>query len=56
MNTILLVVLVLILLFVCVEEIRAHRKHERILTLMHSDLAHGMEEVRAKVDGGTRPK
>lgn len=58
MTILILIALVLLILF-AIAEVRAHRKHEAIQTVIHSEVAAlktGIEKLDAKFDGGAIPK
>lgn len=35
-----------------VERVRANRKHEKIMTIIHADITKRLETIEAKIDGG----
>lgn len=39
-----------------VERVRANRKHEKIMTIIHADITKRLETIEAKIDGGSIPK
>lgn len=39
-----------------VERVRANRKHEKIMTVIHADITKRLETIEAKIDGGSLPK
>ena len=61
MSILILIALAVLLLF-ALAEVRAHRKHVSIQTVLHAELSQGVadlktaiEKVDAKFDGGTEP-
>ena len=58
MNLVILIALAVLLLF-ALAEVRAHRKHLSIQTVIHSEVSAVKADVAkldAKIDGGTIPK
>lgn len=57
--TILILIALAILILFAIAEVRAHRKHESIQTVIHSEFAAlktDIEKLDAKFDGGSIPK
>lgn len=38
------------------ERVRASRKHEKTMTIMHADITKRLKVIEAKIDGGAIPK
>jgi uncharacterized membrane protein len=57
--SLIIVVLLLVLIVFAVAEVRAHRKHESIQTVIHAEVASlktDVQKLDAKFDGGAIPK
>lgn len=39
-----------------VERVRANRKHEKIMTIIHADITKRLETIESKIEGGSVPK
>lgn len=65
--TILILIALAVLILFGIAEVREHRKHQDVLTVIHGDISNNVNALRAdlkadieriesKVDGGTIPK
>jgi len=61
--SIVIIILLAILIVFAISDVRAHRKHVAIQTVLHAELSAGVadlktaiEKVDAKFDGGAKPK